>query len=168
MIWFAVIALIIVAIMAWLRWERRLSKRALIQMSEQLITRRARGSDGQPDLEFAAKGYMQVAVTRRHAPHIDLHKLERGFAEELLSEGCTRHQALSARWGGAYAISDELEAFDQALAVFKKTAAGFGVAPFKSKAEAEKAYRAAALMVIATVNEVDPQEYGRFLRFIGA
>lgn len=56
----------------------------------------------EPDLYFAAKGYIQVAVVRRHNPQMDLHQLERSHALTLLREGCTEAQALSARWGGAY------------------------------------------------------------------
>ena len=33
-----------------------------------------------PDLHFAAKGYMQVAITRQHRPDFDLHVIERGYA----------------------------------------------------------------------------------------
>lgn len=122
----------------------------------------------EPDLPFAAKGYAQVAVTRRYAPHIELHKLERGFAEELLDEGCTREQALSARWGGSYAIADDISTFDDALVSFKQTMAEAGRTSFHTKEEASKAYHTAALLVMSLVHATEPEEYGRFLAHIGS
>jgi hypothetical protein len=125
-----------------------------------------KAADPDPDLQFAAKGYAQVAITRRHAPQIDLHSLERGFAEELLSEGCTMDQALSARWGGAYAISDPLSDFDQAIVAYKETATERGLPFNRCKEDAARMYDVAAALVIATAHVADPREYGRFLRHI--
>jgi hypothetical protein len=121
-----------------------------------------------PDLRFAAKGYVQIAITRRHASHIDLHKLERGYAAELLSEGCTLEQALSARWGGAYAIVDTLEDYDRAIAAYKETMAERGLPYARTKKDAARMYEIAATLVIASAHEADPEEYGRFLRHINA
>lgn len=121
-----------------------------------------------PDLNFAAKGYMQIAVTRRHAPHVDLHKVEHGYAQELLGAGCSLEQALSARWGGAYAISSDLAPFDDALAAYRETAAETGLSTNRTKEDVERMFHAAALLVVAAVQTADPREYGRFLTFIGA
>lgn len=122
-----------------------------------------------PDIHYAAKGYAMVAISRRHAPHIDLHKLERGYADELLLEGCTSNQALSARWGGAYAIADDLSTFDDALSAYKETLAEIrDKHAFGTKKEAERAYVIAATMVLGVAHASDPKEYGRFLAFVGA
>lgn len=122
----------------------------------------------EPDLPFAAKGYVQVAVSRRYSPHVDLHKLERGFGEELLTEGCTRVQALSARWGGSYAIAADLSAFDDALVSYKQTLAEVGRVGFNTKEDASQAYYTAALLVMSLVHATEPHEYGRFLKHINA
>jgi hypothetical protein len=121
-----------------------------------------------PDLRFAAKGYVQVAIARRHAPHIVLDQLERRYAEELLSEGCTMDQALSARWGGAYAIADPLADFDRALTAYNETAIEQGLAYNRSKEDAARMYDVAATLVIATAHAADADDYGRFLRYINA
>lgn len=147
MLWIAVVGCLLIG---WYLWTQSRMRRR------------------EPDLQFAAKGYMQVAITRRHAPHIDLHKVERGYAGELLAEGCTREQALSARWGGAYAIADDVRTFDDALIAYKETRAEFGMGKFEAKEAAENAYLASALLVMAAAHTADPAEYGRFLRFINA
>ncbi|MBX7482333.1 hypothetical protein [Qipengyuania qiaonensis] len=123
----------------------------------------------EPDIEFAARGFVQVAITRRHAPHLDLHKLERGYAAELLEEGCSLEQALSARWGGAYAITANLSEFDEAIETFKDTMAdALGRRTFKTADEAKVAYQSAAVFLLGVAHAVDPREYGRFLDYIGA
>ena len=132
------------------------------------IFNRLAKKSAEPDIEFAARGFVQVAITRQHAPQIDLHSLERGFAEELLREGCSVGQAMSARWGGAYAITAEPSEFLAAIEVFKDTMEQrYGRRTFESKAEAEGAYRAAAVYLMRTAHALDPKEYGRFLNYIG-
>lgn len=121
-----------------------------------------------PDLHYAAKGFVQVAMTRRYASHVDLHNLEQGYAAELMSGGCTTGQALSARWGGAYAITADLGLFDHGVASYKETMSELGRGALKSKEEASRMYLAAAVCVMATVHTQDPREYGRFLDYIGA
>jgi len=121
-----------------------------------------------PEIEFAALGFAQVAITRRHAPEINLYALERGIGEELLREGCSLEQALSARWGGAYAITADLFEFYEAVEVFKDTMEeAVGKGTLKTKTEAEGAYRAAAAFVMGRAHVLDPKEYGRFLSYIG-
>lgn len=121
------------------------------------------------DLPYAAKGFVQVMIARRYSPNIDLHQLELGYAGELLSQGCTRQQALSARWGGVYAISSSVDDFDCALHAYKETMAEMlGKSGFETKEEAERAYLAAATLVLGKVIAVDPAEYGRFLKYINA
>lgn len=122
----------------------------------------------EPDLKFAAKGYQQVAISRRYAPHIDLHQLEQSYAAVLFKEGCSREQALSARWGGTYAIVDPLSNFDDAIAAYKETADEQGI-PYKGTKEgAARMYDAAALLVVTTAHVADPHEYRHFLRYIKA
>lgn len=125
-----------------------------------------------PDFDFAAKGFVQVAITRKHAQHIDLHKLERGHAAELRDEGCTLEQALSARWGGVEAIHDDMVLFDLAFRRGKEEATEAGILP-QSNEEAGKAvyraiYQMAADFALRSTWESDKSRYGRFVRRIRA
>lgn len=167
MLWALAIVGVLAALIAWWRAAKRKSRLVLFDKMAELVEARLPQALAQPDLAYAAKGYVQVALSRRHAPHIDLHKLERGYAETLLSAGCSQDQGLSARWGGAYAITDDLEAFDGALTAYMEVLEEAGRLPLKSKQEAEQAHRSAALMAVTVGHEFDPLEYSRFLRFLG-
>lgn len=123
----------------------------------------------QPDIQFAAKGYMQVAVTRRLRPEIDLHTIEHGYAQQLLDGGCAVEQALSARWGGVCAINDDLSNFDDAVAAMREAREESGMSDkMGSKEEAEAMYLASATAVITLTNTLDPGGYQNFLNYIGA
>ena len=63
------------------------------------------GPVAEPDLEYAAEGFMMVAMARANRPDVDLYEFENRYAHQLLDQGCTEHQALSARWGGVHAIT---------------------------------------------------------------
>jgi hypothetical protein len=121
----------------------------------------------QPDLRFAAKGYLQIAITRKYMPNVDLHKIESGYANELLEQGCSVEQALSARWGGVRAIHDEPESFDDAIDAMREARRETGMPnEMKDKAEAEKMYLAAALGVVTLASVLVPQDYPDFLNYI--
>ena len=125
-----------------------------------------------PDFEFAAKGFVQVAITRRYSQHIDLHKLERGYAAELMDEGCTLEQALSARWGGVEAIHDDLVLFDLGIQKGKEEATEACILP-QTDGAAGKAvylhiYRMAADFALRCTWEADHDRYGRFVRHVRA
>src|SRR3546814_17024894 len=97
-----------------------------------------------PDLHFAAKGYMQVAITRQHRPDFDLHVIERGYAAELLDGGCSTQQAWSARWGGVCAINGSPSDFEDAVAAMREARRETGMSErMGSKEEAEAMYRSA-------------------------
>ncbi|MES3043733.1 hypothetical protein [Sphingomonas faeni] len=122
-----------------------------------------------PDLHFAAKGYLQIAITRKHMPNANLHAIESGYAKELLDEGCSTEQALSARWGGVRAIHDEPENFDDAVEAMRETRREVGMPEsMKDKAEAEKMFLAAALGVVTLASVLVPQDWPDFRKFIGA
>ncbi|MFH8655005.1 hypothetical protein ACH37Y_20185 [Sphingomonas paucimobilis] len=122
-----------------------------------------------PDLHFAAKGYMQVAITRQHRPDFDLHVIERGYAAELLDEGCSTQQAWSARWGGVCAINGSPSDFEDAVAAMREARRETGMSErMGSKEEAEAMYLAAATAVVTLQNTMDPEGYPHFLRYIGA
>lgn len=122
----------------------------------------------EPDLEFAAKGYLQIATIRRYRPELDLSALERGYAEQLLDSGCSLNQAYSARWGGAYAIQDDLQNFDDALLSMREARRASGMNDkMETPAEAEAMYLVSAKAVIALVHILDPTEYEHFLAYIG-
>ena len=169
MAWIVFAALLVFGMYLWKRNQSRKSAQGFFdKMTERTLSSRTGRVEAGPDLAFAAKGYAQVAVTRRNAPHLELHTLERGFAEGLLNEGCTREQALSARWGGSYAIADDLGMFDDALVAYKETRAEAGRVGFQTKEDASQAYYSAALMVMSLVHTMEPREYGRFLKHINA
>lgn len=126
-------------------------------------------STREPDLHYAAKGFVHVMISKKFAPHLNLNALERGYAEELHGQGCSREQALSARWGGAYAIHVDVAEFDGALESFKQARKDLGGDEgFATKADAERAYLAAGLLIIGRAHTIDPKEYGRFLFHINA
>ncbi|SRR5258705_6722085 len=128
------------------------------------------GTDVKPDLEYAAKGFMMVALTRANRPEIDLHDFELRYAHQLLSQGCTEHQALSARWGGVHAISADITMYDCAVEVAKDTSEEAGLSAKAGQDEAAL-YRSycltAATFMIRKVWETDRKEFGRFLRYTG-
>lgn len=121
-----------------------------------------------PDLHFAAKGYMQIAVTRQHRPELDLHIVEQGYAAELLSEGCSTEQAWSARWGGVCAINDALSDFEDAVAAMREARRETGMPEkMRSKEEAEGMYLAAATAVVTLKDTINPKGYPHFLSYMG-
>lgn len=125
-----------------------------------------------PDFNFAAMGFVQVAITRKYGPHTDLHKLERAYAAELRAEGCTLEQALSARWGGVEAIFDDMVLFDLAVGKGKKEAMKAGLLP-QVDTEAGKVvhaeiYQAAADFALRCTLEDIPGRYGHFVNQIRA
>jgi len=123
----------------------------------------------QPDIRFAAKGYMQIAVTREHRPEIDLHVVEHGYAAELLDEGCSIEQAWSARWGGVTAINDDPTNFADAVTAMREARRESGMPDkMSSKEEAEAMYLAAAMAVVTLQNTIDPAGYQHFLNYIDA
>lgn len=123
----------------------------------------------EPDLRFAAKGYLHIATTRRYKPELDLHKLEMGYAEQLFDEGCTLNQAYSARWGGAYAINDDLHNFDDALQSMREARRSSDMPDMMgTKEEAETMYLMSASAVITLIHTLDPTEYQHFLNYVGA
>ncbi len=121
-----------------------------------------------PDLHFAAKGYLQIAVARKYMSDVDLHTIESGYADGLLKQGCSIEQALSARWGGVRAIHDEPESFDDAVDAMRATRRETGMPDeMKDKAEAEKMYLAAALCVVTLASVLVPQDYPEFRNYVG-
>lgn len=122
----------------------------------------------EPDLSFAAEGYMLAALARLHAPNVDLHDLELKNALRLRAEGCSVEQALSARWGGVHAITSNLMDYDAAVATLNQAEAEGGVPNVASRVAANARFRSAAAMVMTLFHTTYPKEYGRFRRHIGA
>lgn len=126
----------------------------------------------QPDMLFASKGYIQIAMTRLVQPDFpstDLHIVERGYASQLLHEGCSLQQAHSARWGGVVAINDDGMIFSDAVLAVRKTRTELeDPEKFRSKEEAEAHYLAAATAILAFRHTMDPGGYEHFLKFVGA
>ncbi|WP_156318050.1 hypothetical protein [Blastomonas sp. AAP25] len=119
-------------------------------------------------MQFAAKGYLQIAITRKHLPNIDLHRIELGYAEQLLDAGCSAEQAFSTRWGGVRAIQDEPESFEDAIEAMRQARRECGMpAEFEDKAEAEIMYLAAALSIVTLANFIDPKDYETFCNYVG-
>lgn len=168
MVW-AIVIVAVAALVMYFRQQaiKQQSRDRIAGMMWEIADRRT-NSVIEPDLEFAAIGYTLVANLRRNPSNkIDLHELEEAHAITLLKEGCTPEQALSARWGGAYAIVDPLYQYDDAIASYKKTAKEQGVPYNDSDESVRQMYKAAAFMVMTLAHNADPFEYGRFLKFIG-
>ena len=101
-------------------------------------------------------------------PNVDLHAIESGYADELLEQGCSFEQALSARWGGVRAIHDEPENFNEAIEAMRETRRETGMPDkMQDKAEAERMYLAAALGVVTLASVLVPQDYPDFRKYIG-
>ena len=103
-----------------------------------------------------------------HMPNVDLHIIESGYANELLEQGCSIEQAVSARWDGVRAIHDDPENFEDAIEAMREARRETGM-PEKmtDKAEAEKMFLAAALGVVTLANVLVPQDWPDFRRYIG-
>jgi hypothetical protein len=71
-------------------------------------------------------------------------------------------------WGGAYAIQDDLQNFDDALLSMREARRASGMNDkMETPAEAEAMYLVSAKAVIALVHILDPTEYEHFLAYIG-
>lgn len=119
-----------------------------------------------PDLEFAAEGFMMVALARVNRPDLDLHEFELRHAHQLLSEGCTKHQALSARWGSAHAIGADLIMYDCAVKVAKDMTdeAGITVEAGENETDLYRSYcLTAAVFTMRGIWEADRKEFNQFL-----
>lgn len=121
--------------------------------------------DREPDLAFAAEGYMAVTLLRRGSVEIDLYEFEQNTAAALRRDGCTENQALSVRWGGAYAITADLAAYDRCVKAYEEEVPAPSD-PGQNDAHARKKFKSAAHAMITIANVRDPKEYERFLRFI--
>jgi hypothetical protein len=124
-----------------------------------------------PDFGYAADGFMMVALARINRTDLDLHTFERDYAHQLLKQGCTEQQALSARWGGVHAISADVMMYDCAVKVAKDMAAEAGCSPeaIDNDRDVTKAiFLRAAEFMVRRVWEADRKEYGRFLKYIRA
>ena len=126
------------------------------------------GKTRQPDFQFAAEGYMGVAVLKRNKIEMDLHQFEQNTARALLADGCSTNQALSARWGSVCAIADNLSDFEMGIRAYAETEQEMGRDPDESVEGKKRKYKAAALMVMVQLHAVEPKEYERFLRYINA
>ena len=127
------------------------------------------GRTVEPDLEFAAEGFMMVALTRANHPEINLHDFELSYAHQLLGKGCSEHQALSARWGGVHAIAADLMMYDCAIEVAKDITGEQGTVEAGEETAAllrSNRLDAAAFMMRKTL-EADSKEFSRFLKHVG-
>lgn len=125
----------------------------------------------EPDFDFAAKGFVQVAVMKKQGrDEAFLRKLERTSAIKWFNEGCSEKQALSARWGGCLAIEDDLVLFGAAIRKGKEEATELGHLP-DADIEAGKAiyrtiYQLAGDFATRCAWEADKTMYRRFLNHV--
>lgn len=120
----------------------------------------------QPDLAYAAKGFVGVALMRKNGINIDLHAVELGNAKHLLENGCSVDQALSARWGGVTAMEADLGHFQVGIDAYEETKAELGGAPQGDNPEAK--FHVSARLYLAALLKEQPYEFERFLRYINA
>lgn len=117
----------------------------------------------QPDLDYAAKGFAAVALARANNLDVDLHVMELRNAERLLDEGATVEQAMSARWGGAYAIHCNLDEYARSVDAYEQTAKAHEAITDLT----DNKYEAGAKLLLIMALSQEPAEYERFLRHIG-
>lgn len=125
----------------------------------------------QPDFYFAARGFMFIAVLKREGKDEPfLRRQERLNAVEYLNDGCSEHQAFSARWGGCLAIEDDLVLFETAIRYGRAEATELGDLPTDDAAAAKEIYRAiyhrSANFSVRAAWEADQTTYRRFLNFV--
>jgi hypothetical protein len=128
---------------------------------------RFRATPRQPDLAFAADGFFPIAIMQANNVEVDLHAVANAYAESKLTEGCTVHQALSAKWGGVAAIGLDENLFASLVDAYEETMADHDLAPDKSKEGTRAKYRSAATAYLGLVMVDAPGEYERFLEYIG-
>ena len=97
----------------------------------------------------------------------DLNAIADAYAESLFSNGCTAAQALSAKWGGASAVGQDLTLFQSHVTAFDETLAQIGGSISDPKVHARTKYRAAATLFLSQIMADAPGEYERFLRYMG-
>lgn len=125
------------------------------------------GKPRQPDLKFAAEGYFPIAMMRANGVEMDFHQLELSNAMAMLKQGCTEHQALSARWGGVTASGQDMQLFRRYADNYDETLQSMGLARDGSVASAETKFRTAAMMMVTLTMADAPGEFERFLKYIG-
>jgi hypothetical protein len=109
---------------------------------------------GAPDMQFAGRAFVQIALMRGNNLAVDLHAAEQKLALAETKKGCTEHQALSARWGGVQAIHADLSMFSAGIDVFKE-------------ANAPEPYLSSAIGYLTLVMNDAPSEFVRFKTYIG-
>lgn len=118
----------------------------------------------QPDMTFAARGFVAVALVRANQPDADLNALERTVAERMLEAGCSLDQALSARWGGVTAMEADLRLFSAGIAAYEETCRETGHTDDDPKTK----YQVGATVYLGHVMADAPGEYERFRRYVAA
>lgn len=121
-------------------------------------------SPRQPDLTSAARAFAGIAILRKHNVDVDLHNVERTNAQAILDKGGTDREALSARWGGVFAITDDLVLFDVGVQSYEDVRIEHGR---PADADPKEKFYAGAAMYLAHVMADAPGEYERFLGYIG-
>ncbi len=103
---------------------------------------------------------------RKNGIAIDLHAVEMSTAKKLLADGCTRDQALAARWGGVTATTADMDVFQTGIDAYEETKKEMGRGP-SGETPASK-FEAGAIFYLSLVMQDAPSEYERFLRHIRA
>lgn len=130
-------------------------------------------SQRQPDLDYAAEGFMGVALLRRGKTDHDLHHFAAGSADLMMTEkGCSPYQALSAHWGGICAIVTDDELFQLGLDSYDATVKELGrlpdgVAGLSAIEQFRFKCRQVSKMQIGTHLALNPGGFDQFLRMNG-
>ena len=125
-----------------------------------------------PDLTFAAKGFYPIALIQLNDVQLDLHAAAHSRANTMLEAGCSVEQALSAQWGGVTAIGQDLtlfvnnaHTFDGVVEeIFLESGKTLDIDP---KSLAESRYLAAATLFLSHILADAPNEFERFLKYVG-
>ena len=126
-----------------------------------------------PDLDYAAEGFMGVALLRRGKTDLDLHDFAAGSADLMMTEkGCSPYQAMSAHWGGVCAIMTEDELFQIGLDSYDATVRDLGRLPdgverLSAVEQFRFKCREVSKLQIGTHVALNPGGFDQFLRLNG-
>lgn len=123
----------------------------------------------QPNMEYAIEGFYPIAMMRHNNIDIDLPKLAATKGLQLLNEGRSTSECLSAQWGGLIGIGADMQMVRFYLERYNETVSCMGITLEQIKAiPAETKWKVAAVSVLQLTLSNDNAEYERFLRIIDA
>lgn len=156
--WVLALVALVGLIWAFRAYQRRLAAQSFAEVAR-LVSEGGGIGPLQPDLGYAAEAYARIAAIRRNSLPGDLHHLAKANAWHSKRNGATELQALSAYWGGIYAIEDDLTAFEDGLAAYEDAKAELGREPTR---DPKSKFYASASIHLSRVLATFPKEFASF------